>query len=239
MAKVQELVHLTGVSVDTVRRDLEILENREILRRVHGGVLLKDDKLLTLPFKSREIKNRQEKIGLAIHTAEYIEEGQTIAINSGTTNIEIAKKLAEKLDKLTVLTNSLKIVEVMTHKSNFTIILPGGILDKEEYSLYGSDCEKDILRYNTDFSIITVNAVSLDKGLTDFRHEEVGIIKAMMKNSDKTILVADSSKFETVSLKHICPLKDMDLIVTDSKISTQILELYRNKNINVVHTPNQ
>lgn len=231
IAKISELVQLTGVSIDTVRRDLEALESKYMLKRVHGGVILEENSVTKYSFRNREIKNKAEKTELAAKVVEYIREGQSIALNSGTTNIEVAKKIAEHFETLTIITNSLKIVEMISHKSNFKIILPGGILNNEEGSLHGCQCEASLAQYNIDVAILAVNAVSLEKGIMDFRFEEMNIIKAMMNSAGKSILAVDSSKLESVSLINVCSLKNIDMIITDSKVNSGILDKYRDNGI--------
>lgn len=227
IARINEMVQLTGASVDTVRRDLEALETKGILKRVHGGAVYEGESITRQSYGSREIKNKQEKKELAGYVLDYIKEDQSIALNSGTTNIEVGIRIAEAFDRLTIITNSLRIVQAMAHKKSFTFIIPGGVLNNEELSIHGSDCEKAIMQYNIDLAILAVNAVSIEKGVTDFRLDEVGIIKAMMGNTRKNLLAVDSSKFDRISFINVCPLDQVQMIVTDSRLNEDVSKIYK------------
>ena len=238
-AKAAELATLLNVSIDTVRRDLEVLEKNGILKRVHGGAILKqnNENVLNKLFNEREVKNLEKKQEVASLAIELIEEGQAIALNGGTTTIEIAKVLVEKFERLTIITNDLRIVSILGANKNFNIILTGGFYNPEEYTLYGKQCEQILANFNIDIALITVNALSLEQGLTDFRMHEVGVIQTILSRTKYKVIVADSSKFETSSYINICPLKNIDLIVTDSSLPLNIAEEYSKHNIRVL-SPN-
>ncbi|WP_262677890.1 DeoR/GlpR family DNA-binding transcription regulator [Paenibacillus sp. J5C2022] len=233
--KVTELVQVLNVSIDTVRRDLENMEGKKLLKRVHGGAVPAADHGDRNAFFYRENKNKDKKIELAQLACEYVSEGQAIALNAGTTNLEIAKKLSENFERLTIISNGLRIIEHFSHKPGFTVIVPGGILDHEENALYGKKCEEDITGYNIDQVFISINAISVDKGLTDFRIHEIDIMKAMMSSARQKIVAADSSKFEKVSYMNVCPLSHIDTIITDSTINKDIVKMYRDTGIQVVY----
>lgn len=234
VVKVTELVRVLNVSVDTVRRDLENLEKKGQLKRVHGGAVLVADYGDKLSFPFREFKFKEEKAELAALACTFVSEGQAIALNAGTTNIEMARKLADSFERLTVITNGLRIVDCFSGKPGFTVIVPGGMLDHGEHALYGKTCEEQIAGYNIDIAFIAINALSLEKGLTDFRIHETGVIHAMMHAARKKIVVADSSKFEKVSYVNVCPLAEIDMIATDSKIGADMIESYRREGIRII-----
>ena len=238
-AKAAELATLLNVSIDTVRRDLEVLEKNGILKRVHGGAILQQNNqnVLNKLFNEREVKNLEKKQEVASLAIELIEEGQAVALNGGTTTIEIAKVLVEKFQRLTIITNDLRIVSILGANKNFNIILTGGFYNHEEYTLYGKQCEQILADFNIDIALITVNALSLEQGLTDFRMHEVGVIQTILSRTKYKVIVADSSKFETSSYINICPLNNIDLIVTDSSLPLNIAEEYSKHNIRVL-SPN-
>lgn len=238
-AKAAELATLLGVSIDTVRRDLEVLEKNGVLKRVHGGAILKQNAndVLNKIFYEREVKNLDKKQEVAALAVELIEEGQAIALNGGTTTIEIAKVLVEKFQRLTIITNDLRILTIVGANKNFNIILTGGFLNPDEYTLYGKQCEEILSTFNIDIAFITANALSIEYGLTDFRIHEVGIIQTILSRTKYKVVVADSTKFETSSFITICPLENIDLIVTDSSLPSNIAEEYAKHNIRIL-SPN-
>ena len=164
-----ELAKLTGVSAGTVRRDVKKLEESGVLTLVRGGVALRSEGLARQSFDLRNIDNKGEKQQLAQLVSEVVFDGQTIALNSGTTNLMIADFLVSHYRNLTVITNNLRIINILKAGNNFTLVLPCGIFDPEEYSVIGSRCEAEILNYAPDAVLLAVNALSLSKGVTDFR----------------------------------------------------------------------
>ncbi|MFD2114899.1 DeoR/GlpR family DNA-binding transcription regulator [Paenibacillus yanchengensis] len=231
--KVTELVQVLNVSIDTVRRDLENMESKRMLKRVHGGAILAEDHGDRNAFTYRDSKNKEKKEQLATLACTYVTEGQAIALNAGTTNLEVAKKLVEQFERLTIITNGLRIIDILSSKPNFTIIVPGGLLDHEEFALYGKKCEEEIRGYNIDQAFISINAISIDKGLTDFRMHEIDVMLAMMNSARQVNIVADSSKFEKVSYMNVCPLSDVTRIISDSSLNEDVVKLYRNAGVSL------
>lgn len=234
--KASELAASMDISIDTVRRDLEALEKKGILKRVHGGAVLiqNNDNVLNKLFSEREVKNLEKKQEAASLAIELIEEGQAIALNGGTTTIEVAKVLVEKFRRLTIITNDLRILSILGANKGLNVILTGGFFNPEEYTLYGKQCEEILSHFNIDIAFITVNGLSLQHGLTDFRMHEVGVIQTMMSRSKYKVVVADSSKFETSSYINICPLQDIDLIVTDRSLPSNVIEEYSKQDIRIL-----
>ncbi|KQL37602.1 DeoR/GlpR family DNA-binding transcription regulator [Psychrobacillus sp. FJAT-21963] len=234
--KASELATLLDVSIDTVRRDLEVLENKGNVKRVHGGAILiqNTDNVVNKLFNEREVKNLEKKQEVASLAIELIEEGQAIALNGGTTTIEIAKVLVESFKRLTIITNDLRILSILGANKHFNVILTGGFFNPDEFTLYGKQCEEILSNFNIDIAFITVNALSLEHGLTDFRMHEIGVIQTIMSRTKYKVVVADASKFETSSYINICPLKDIDLIVTDSSLSSNMVEEYSNQDIRIL-----
>ena len=157
-----------------------------------------------------------------------------VALNHGTTNIEIAKFLCGNYENLTILTTSFPVLNVLCEAKKFSVILPGGIADLNECCLYSGHCEREIRKYNIDVALLAVNAVSLSKGVMDFRLNEVGIIQSMMDSAAHKYIVADSSKYETVSCINLCPLSIVDGLLTDSALSGDILSQYESAGIKVL-----
>ncbi len=237
-ATLTELAELNGVSLDTVRNDLAELEKlNPIIKRVHGGAVCRNDDSRKQSFSVRNVSRREEKAELAQLVEDIIIDGQAVAINNGTTNIEIARRLVKSFNHLTIITNSLSVVQVFTESKNNSVIITGGTLDPNEFCIYGNHCEEEIRSYNIDVAIIAVNAVSLEKGVTDFRLHEEAIIKSMIKCSQKRFIVADSSKFENISCINICGLDEVDAILTDSKLDDNIFNKYTEAGVKIIRAP--
>lgn len=229
-----ELSNITGASVGTIRRDLAKMEENGMLSVVRGGAAYHKDDLTKQIFDMRGIENREDKQQAAKLVSEVVTDGQAIALNSGTTNIEVARFLAEHYHRLTVLTNNLYVLDVLKQNEGFRLIVPGGILRNEEHAIFGKQCENEIREYNLDVALLAVNAISLEKGITDFRTEEVGIICAMMDAARNKVIVTDHTKFERVSYMNVCRLEDIDYILTDNHLDEEKLSDYRRQNVKVI-----
>lgn len=231
---VHQLKALLKVSIDTVRRDLESLERQNKLLRIHGGAERLDETVTNQGYVKRKISFIERKQELARYAVDLVEENQAVSLNAGTTNIEVAKQLASRFERLTIMTNSLKIAEIFMGKRSFTVMLPGGILNPDEYSLYGRSTREELTRFNIDVAFISINAISLEKGLTDFRHGESEVINAMIETAKRTVVVADSSKFETISYINICKFDRIYAIVTDSQLSEELRMEYENRKVHII-----
>lgn len=238
VATFAELSEITGTSVGTIRRDLTELEAKGMLTVVRGGAAGRKDDLTRQSFDMRGIENRKEKEELCRLLANVVTDGQAVALNSGTTNMEAAKFLVNNYKRLTILTNNMRIVEALRENPGFFIVVPGGVLRNQEHSIYGKLCEEEILSYNYDTAILAVNALSDDKGITDFRMEEVGIVKAMLAASKSRVVVADHTKFDRTACINVCQLSEIDYILTDSMVKREQTERYRAKGT-VVLTPDE
>ena len=233
-ATLSELAQASGASVGTVRRDLSYLEKSGMLQIVRGGAIAKNDDLTKQGFEMRGIEHKEEKRALSEALKNIVVDGQAVALNSGTTNVEVARYLVDHYRRLTVMTNNLQILRVLGKAKNFTLIVPGGMFDHEEYAIYGRQCEQDILGYNIDTALLAVNAISLEKGVTDFRLREVGIIRALLKSAKNRVIVADYSKFDRVACMNVCRLDEIDCIVSDDQLSAETVQKYEEAHVRVI-----
>lgn len=233
-ATFSDLSEVVEVSVGTVRRDLKELEENGSLKIVRGGAIYRSDDLTRQVFDIRGIEHKAEKQELARLVETVVVDGQTIALNSGTTNIEVAKFLVKNYYRLTIITNNLRIIDILKQGKDFTIIVPGGVFDPKESAIFGKSCEDMILSYNIDTALIAVNGISYEKGITDFRMKEVGIIRALLSTSKYKAVVADSSKFERVAYLNVCSLSEIDCIITDPGVSQDIVGRYGELNVKII-----
>lgn len=223
----KELTILLKCSNDTVRRDITFLNQKGYINKLHGGISLVEQKS-SLLFEDRSISNILKKQQIGNKIIDYISNGDTIGITSGTTNIEISKIIYKNFDSMTIVTNSIKIASIFCGK-DFKVILPGGILDKNEYSLNGPIFNENIGALHLNASIICINALSYDKGLMDFRINEISSIKAILAASSKKYLAIDSTKFDKTSLYTFEELENLDLLFTDDSLDNNIKIKYSKK----------
>ncbi|WP_201008580.1 DeoR/GlpR family DNA-binding transcription regulator [Paenibacillus glycanilyticus] len=230
--KTADLIARFGVSFETIRRDMEYLEQEGFLKRVHGGATLPQaDYRKELPFTVRETKRHPEKRELAQTALRFVEEGQSLFLDVSTTNTEFAKALAARFERLTILTNSFPIASILMAKPQFTIIFVGGVVRNSEQCAVGDYAESFVSQFHADLFFMSMSGISLTEGLTDYGISEIQLKKRMLERTRRVIVLADSSKFDVVSLTPVCGLDKIERIVTDSGLSPDILERYKKAGI--------
>lgn len=233
--RVSKLIKELNVSIETIRRDLEHLEKQGILERVYGGAVPKKIVVDKLSFDKREEEFKKEKLEIASIAIRYINEGQSIALNDSTTNVEIARQIKNKFNNLTVITNSLAIATELANSQGINIILASGILNNKEYAFYGSFAKEILNNFIVDRSFIGVGGVSISRGITDYDMKTVEIQKKLIDISKETIILADSSKIDSVSLTKISSIEDISFIITDSKVNENIIKKYLKHGVEIIN----
>ncbi|NPV54920.1 MAG: DeoR/GlpR transcriptional regulator [Firmicutes bacterium] len=220
---VTEMAKLFKVSEMTIRRDLTELEQLGKLHRTHGGAVAARTDDYEPPYIIRASENVHEKRIIGRAAADLVSDGDVIILDVGTTPLQVAKHLASG-KRVTVLTNWIPNVLVLSKKQGVDTILMGGAVRPEELSLVGGMTEEFFQRFNANKLFLGVGGVSLEKGLTDYRMDEVEAKKTMLKVTQKAILVADHTKFERVAPIKIAPISVIHTVVTDSGISEDMRE---------------
>lgn len=234
--RASELMETFGVSFETIRRDLEHLENAGYLQRVHGGAILKQPDYSTeIPLPIRESIYLTEKTELSQLAVRYVTEGMSIALDVSTTNTQIAKALKTKFDKLTIITNSLPIINELMDMPGYTLVMIGGVIRQEEQSIIGDLAEEFASRFHADLFFMSMSGVTLEEGITDNAIGEVQVKKIMQAKAKRTIALADSSKFDQVSLLKVCSCGEVERFVTDSKIDLDLVAKYKRSGIEIVY----
>lgn len=218
---VNTLSQKLGVTGKTIRQDLDKLEEMDLIERVHGGAVLKRSSNSIFPIIERKQTNLAEKRRIAKTACSYIDEGDIIYLDSGTTTLPIAELLGDK--RITVVTNDPFIEHELLYKDNIALYVIGGKLRREEgaYTLVGSTAQKDILQYNINKYLLATSAIDLNKGLMIFSSEEAEIKKTVIGVSKKVICVCDYTKFHKMAIFTICPIDDIDVLITDDRISEE------------------
>jgi len=239
--KVSMLKTAIGVSSETVRRDLEFLETEGYLKRTHGGAIAIETNVMEessngyLEFQKRERQKVAEKAEIAEIASQYIEEGQSLALDSGTTSRKLAEIIKSKFNRLTIVTNSLHIANVLAEAKGFTVILTGGVLSPEEFSLTTDMATLIFSKLNINTFFLTTCGVSVESGITYQRPDEIMVQIKMMEASDKTIIITDSSKLGVNSLYKMCGLEKINMIITDSSVTQQQVKMFENVNVPVIY----
>jgi DeoR/GlpR family transcriptional regulator of sugar metabolism len=230
---VAEIVTQFSISEATARRDLETLAGEGKLQRVHGGALALHQAPPEPPILQREEWQSDEKQRIARATAQLIQDGETVFLGSGTTVLEVARNLKTRKN-LTVITNSLPVMNTFSGLHGITVIALGGFLRKSELSFIGHITEQSIRDLRADKVIIGIHAISLEHGLTNDYLAETMTDRAILQMGQKVLLVADHTKFGLVSMSFVAPVENVNTIVTDTRVPNEIIDALRSKNVEVI-----
>jgi DeoR family transcriptional regulator, aga operon transcriptional repressor len=230
---VAEIVEQFSISEATARRDLETLTSQGKAQRVHGGVIAVEQAPPELPILEREGEQSDEKASIGRAAAELISDGETIFLGSGTTVLETAKQLRERKN-LTVVTNSLPVLNALAGIKEITVVSLGGQLRESELSFIGHITEQALAELRVDKVVVGTRGASLEHGLTNDYLQETLTDRAILKIGREVIIVADHSKVNRVSTALLAPLKTVHTFVTDSKADKKFLQALKKLGIQVV-----
>jgi DeoR family fructose operon transcriptional repressor len=206
-----------GVSPATIRNDLRELENSRMLKRTHGGAIPLE-KAAFEPTTSKRVGNGEKKHRIAAYAAELVEEGDTIALDAGTTTMELAKLLSQRRD-ITVVTNDVRIAAYLEGNPQLTVVLIGGILRHGLGCAVGPLATAAISQLSVDKAFLGANAFSFEKGFTTPDLQQAEVKKALIRSAAETIVLCDSSKFGKASFVKFASAGEVDRLITDSDIS--------------------
>ncbi|MFU0799408.1 MAG: DeoR/GlpR family DNA-binding transcription regulator [Xylanivirga thermophila] len=232
---VSDLSKKFDVTEETIRRDLEKLEREGLVKRSYGGAVLNENTSMDLPFDVREITNIEAKQKIAQKVSSFIEDGDTLMIDSSSTALQLAKYIKEKKN-ITVITNSLSMLLELNNAENIRTISTGGDLRSSSLSFVGYLSEKAIKSYYVDKAILSCKAINMNKGILESSEMEAYIKKAMVERAQKTFLLLDSTKFDIVSFVNITEFDNIHSIFTDKKLSPEWEQFCQDRNVNIIYS---
>lgn len=214
---VAELARRFGVSDVTIRTDLNLLDQRGLLVRTHGGAMASSRILQELSITEKAAARLGVKRKLAEAACAFVKPGDAIILDSGTTTAEIAPLLSG-IGRLMVMTNGLNVAQNLAAADGVELLMTGGKLRKTSQSFFGGHAEEALSRYNFDTLFLGVDGFDLQSGLTTHFEYEAILNRRMCAAAKKVIVVADSSKFNRSGVHRICGPDDVDILITDSGI---------------------
>jgi len=230
---VKELKEIFGVSEDTIRQDLKILDEQKLLRRIYGGAVRVKKGGVEIPFSLREITNRETKEAIGKEGARLIEDGDSLIFDASTTALQVARNI-DPAKRVTILTTSLDICISLAHNPNVSVIATGGTLHPLSMSFVGPQAEGAIQNYLADCLFLGAKAISLEqKAIADAFELEAHLKKVMIRSARKVIVVAESRKFEEQAFFKVADLDAVHVIVTDQHVNPQIVNLLEEMGIEV------
>lgn len=212
IVKLQELVAATESSESTIRRDLIYLEEKNYIKRVHGGASPLQSKGKEPSMNEKSFKNLQEKKSIGQYAASLVEDGHCIYLDAGSTTFEMIPFLQGK--DITVVTNGLMHIEAL-FQANIRAYLLGGMMKSNTRALIGSAALESLLRYRFDFCFLGANAVHPVYGYTTPDPEEALLKKTALQLSNSCYVLADGSKFSEISFAKIEELEAANIIATN------------------------
>jgi DeoR family transcriptional regulator of aga operon len=229
---VSDLAKRFRTSLITIRKDLEALHHGGELERTHGGALpMRTGALKDRSLREKEGMHRREKLRIAEAAAQMIRQGQVIILDSGTTTTAIARA-CRHFKSLTIVTNATNIAAELAD-TTVEVILIGGVLRKNSFSLVGPLAEESLRKLSADLLFLGVDGFDVRYGLTTPNLLESRVNRAMAESARRTVVVCDASKFGRRSLSLILPTSAVHETITDKSIGTHDLKALRKANVEV------
>lgn len=230
---VAQIIDNFNVTSMTARRDIAKLAEEGYLIRTHGGALKGDplDNMFSFAMRIDSCKNK--KINIGRKAAKFVEDNDSIYIDSGTTLIRMCPFLKAR-KRITVITNSLPAASELSNYTNIKVTLLGGEVVHERRSIYGQVAVEQAKRYSVNKAFIGTDGVSLKNGLTAYGNNESQVSNTMADSAKKVFLLCDSSKIEKDSLYKFATLSTIDYLITDSGVDKKIIKKYKKESINII-----
>jgi len=219
---VGDLADRFHVTAMTVRRDLDTLERKGLLRRSRGGAIGAQGRSYEPPLLTRARSHPEEKQRIGAAAAALIKDGDSIAIDVGTTALEVARHLVTR-HNLTVVTPGVHVACVLAEQPSIRVILTGGILRAGEFSLVGDLAERAFKDFYVDKLFLGIGGFDFEAGLTEFNLEDAKVKRAMIASAKEVIVVTDASKFGKVVFASVATLGTVKKVITDSRLRRDII----------------
>ncbi len=216
------------VSEDTIRRDLNELDKKGLIMKIHGGAVSTIQKLYH--YNEDMIFNREAKNTISKKAASLMKDGMVIIISGGTTNLMLAKQFPKDL-KATVYTYSLPIAMQLLEHPSIEVIFIGGKINKKSMVTVGIDVVQLLSGLSADICFIGVSSINISNGITDEGYEVSLVKKAMIAASDKIIALADSTKLNVRQNYNVCGLNEIHTLITELNPKDNKLRTFRSKNL--------
>ena len=238
-ATVEEILEVAGSSAPSIRRDLARLESRGLIRRTHGGATLVEP-LLYEPFRydssflAREQRFADEKRRIGLAAAELLQANETVGLTAGTTTTHIGRSLRHR-DKIQVVTNAINIGMELCNQPGIRTYLTGGVVPWAwSFSLTGNAALTFLDDVYMDKVFLSVTGLDAERGATSLEADEALVYRKMLKQAKQVIVAADASKLGRVSPAFICPVSEINILITDTGASAEALAPFERQGIRII-----
>lgn len=231
IASSEELSQHFNVTNETIRQDLNYLNDKGYIIRTFGGAMLKDDYDRSL--EQRTIINLEEKQKIAKKALEFINNKDLIVMDAGSTVIEVARRIEEN-SEVVIVTNSLEILNRLSKVKGITVIGVGGKLRSRSMSFQGKNAEDAIFSYNLQKAFVSAEAVGVKEGIMDTNESEANVKRCMIEVAREVTLLVDHTKFTKMAHITVCKLDKVHRVITDDKTDKEIIKKLKEKGIEVI-----
>nr|WP_321292360.1 DeoR/GlpR family DNA-binding transcription regulator [uncultured Trichococcus sp.] len=232
--KIQDLSRQLKVTRETIRKDLYLLEKEGIIKKIHGGAILEIPNQET-DYEKRKSEFQDAKTAIAGRAASYIEEGDTVYLDYGTTTLALAREIV-KMKNLTIVTNSLPIVNLLLSNETLELIIPGGTVRNNEASLYGPFATNNIKDIYVTLGFFGCSGIDTKAGITSHHMGENIVSKEMIDHSQTSIMLVDHSKFGNVAFNKTASFDEIDIIITDVRRNPEEHQKLIQQGVELVYT---
>jgi DeoR/GlpR family transcriptional regulator of sugar metabolism len=219
-----------NVSEDTVRRDLQELDEEGKLTKVHGGALSKS---FHFTIQNNNIYLHTEKKVIAHKAVELIKDGMFIVLSGGTTIRELVKALPPELNATFITASVPTALELLEHPNSEIIFLGNKLLKSAQMSV-GAEVVVRLGQIKADYCFLGTNSIDVEEGITDLEWEIIEVKKAMIKCAQKTVSLAISEKLNSIQRLQVCRTEDIDILITELPVDAEILQPYKAKGVEIL-----
>jgi DeoR family transcriptional regulator of aga operon len=235
-----EISDKLGVSTATVRRDLNTLAEQRLVTRTHGGATSLGSGY-ELPLQYKIARQAEAKKAIARAVAELIGPGESVGLNGGTTTSEVARELgrSERLRTagapgVTIVTNALNIAYELSVREHVKIVVTGGVPRRQSYELVGPLVGAALREFSLDTAVLGVDGLTAAFGATTVHEGEAEVSRQLGAVSRRVIVAADATKLGRATFARICPLADVDMLVTDQPVAAEIAAEFATAGVEIV-----
>ena len=218
------------VSEDTIRRDLQELDEKGILTKVHGGALSKS---FHFTLQNNTVFSHPEKKIIAQKARDLIKDGMLVLLSGGTTIIELVKSLPPELNATFITVSIPTALELLNHP-NIEVIFIGNKLLKNAQMSVGAEVVQRLSEIKCDLCFLGTNSIDVENGITDLELEVIEVKRAMIRSANKTISLAISKKLNTTQRMLVCKLEEVDMLITELDPANETLKPYHSTGITII-----
>jgi DeoR family glycerol-3-phosphate regulon repressor len=216
-ASIEELARKFGVTLQTVRRDVNLLAENGMLARFHGGVRMDNSTTENIAYRQRQSLNAEGKARIGRAVASAVPEGCSLILNIGTTVEEIARALIHHRG-LRVITNNLHVANILADNPDCEVIVAGGVLRSRDRGIVGEATVEFIRQFKVDIGLIGISGIEADGSLRDYDFREVKVARTIIEHSREVWLAADATKFNRQAMVELGHLSEVDRLFTDQPL---------------------